>query len=78
MDGTRESTLTVVAVYPYHTGNGNCFHFDTAVGDRVVWFSKRKQKLALGDTLRAEFVVYKHEMHNGVAQNLVRCFHRKD
>jgi len=43
-----------------------------------VWFSKRKQKLALGDTLRAEFVVYKHEMHNGVAQNLVRCFHRKD
>ena len=43
-------------------------------GSRVVWFSKRKQKLAPGDTLRAEFVVYKQETFNGLTQNLVKRF----
>lgn len=66
--------LRVVAIFPYTTGPGLCFHMDTESGDRVVWFTKRRQTLNVGDDIRARFVVYKHQEYNGHPENLARRF----
>lgn len=65
-------TLRLVAAYPYDHERGHCFHFDTEFGQRIVWFSKRKQTLQIGDRIRARFTIYQHERFNGVAENKAR------
>ncbi|MGB8481531.1 MAG: hypothetical protein WCE63_22225 [Acidobacteriaceae bacterium] len=73
-DGEREMHFRVVAINPYTIGHGHCFHFDTEHGDRVGWFTKRRQTLQVGDEILARFVIYKHAEYNGNPQNLARRF----
>jgi hypothetical protein len=72
LDGEHESSLTVVKVFPYNGGHGNCFHLDTDNGERIVWFSRRKQSIKVGDKFRARFVVQSHQEYNGLSENVVR------
>jgi hypothetical protein len=69
LDGEREMELHLTAKFQYHEGSGFCYHFQDPEGRCVVWFSKRKQNLAVGSTIRATFVIYKHSEFNGSKQN---------
>ncbi len=71
-DGEREMTMKVVAIYPYDMERGHCFHFDSDFGYRIVWFSRRKQILKIGDRIRARFTIYSHELFNGIYENKAR------
>lgn len=74
LDGEHESLLTVVSIFPYVCGHGNCFHLDTDNGERVVWFSRRRQSIKIGDKIRARFVVQSHKEYNGLPENIVKKF----
>jgi hypothetical protein len=73
-DGEREMTMRLVAIYPYDMERGHCFHFDSDFGYRIVWFSRRKQTLQIGDRIRARFTLYSHELFQGIYENKVRKF----
>lgn len=74
LDGERVMQLRVVAIFPYTTGPGLCFHLDTESGDRIVWFTKRRQTVQVGDDVRARFVIYKHQEYNGQRENVAKRF----
>ena len=74
VDGSQEADLCVVAMFPYTSGSGTCYHFKDAAGHVLVSFSKRRAALAIGDRVRASFVVQSHEEYNGVQQNITKKF----
>jgi hypothetical protein len=77
LDGEREMELCLTAKFPYHDDSGFCYHFRDSEGRCVVWFSKRKRKLAVGSVIQATFVIYKHSEFDGAPQNLASNFRIK-
>ena len=73
-DGPREAELCLVAMFPYTSGTGTCYHFKDNEGHVIVSFSKRRVTLALGDRIRASFVVESHQEYNGVQENITKRF----
>ena len=78
LDGPHEAELQVVAIFPYKSGEGHCHHFHDSEGRLVVWFTKRKKSLKVGDRVRASFIVESHTEYLGVKQNLTRQFRLLD
>jgi hypothetical protein len=76
VDGSQEADLCLVAIFPYTSGSGTgtCYHFKDAAGHVLVSFSERRATLAIGDRVRASFVVQSHEEYNGVQQNITKKF----
>ena len=66
--------LCLIAMFPYTVGNGTCYHFKDAAGHVLVYFSKRRATLVIGDRVRASFVVQSHHEYEGVQQNLTKKF----
>lgn len=74
LDGEYVKELTVTARYPYAPGSGCCFHFSDGEGHVVVWFTKRRAALVVGQRVRAAFVVTSHKNFEGVKQNIAKKF----
>lgn len=72
LDGDREMSLRLIAIFAYDMDRGHCFHFQSTDGQRLIWFSRRKQALQIGDGIRARFVVYRHQTYEGIEENLIR------
>ena len=55
--------------------NGLNFWLNTQQGDRIVWMTKRKPALSVGDRIQARFVIKFHLEFRGVEENHVKNFH---
>jgi len=73
-DGIREAELRLVATFPYDSGHGTCYHFKDESGHVIVHFSKGPVTLAIGDRIRASFVVQSHQLFNEIQQNITKSF----
>ena len=74
-DGIREAELQLVAEYPYHDNSGKCYHFRDTDWHLIVWFSKRKQPLEIGDRILASFAIQSHSIYEAQEQNIANKFH---
>ena len=74
LDGPRVADLCLVAMFPYTSGSGTCYHFKDAAGHILVLFSKKPVTLIVGDRIRASFVVKSHRDYNGLQENLTKNF----
>lgn len=72
--GFFERDLTVLAVYVYDMERGHCFHLKDSNGHRLVWFTRRKRPYGPGDSLRARFMVRRHQEYCGQQENIVKRF----
>jgi hypothetical protein len=74
-DGIQEAEMRLVAAYPYHDNTGKCYHLRDTDWHLIVWFSKRKQLIEVGDRILASFAIQSHRMHEGQEQNIAYKFH---
>jgi len=74
LDGSQEADLCLVAMFPYASGGGTCYHFNDVAGNVLVFFSKRRATLAIGDRVHASFVVRSHHEYNGLEENVTKKF----
>jgi hypothetical protein len=74
IDGERQATLKLSEVHRCRDGYSKCYFFTTVDGNRIVMFSTRKQKLFVGDRIRASFVIKRHQDYLGVKQNVASSF----
>ena len=73
-DGVREADVRLVESFSYHDGRGRCFRFSDLEGHCLVWFTKRKRDIQIGQTFRVSFVIKSHREFNGVLENIAKEF----
>ena len=72
LDGPHLSDVRLTAVFPYSNGLGSCLHFHDSEGRLLVWFTKRRVTIEVGERIRASFVVKSHLSYEGTEQNITK------
>jgi len=73
-DGPREAELSLVEKFDYRDGSGVCLRFADEAGYCIVWFTKRRLHIDVGDRIRATFTIKSHREYNGVRENVTKSF----